>query len=496
MGLLESTILRNTSRIGICALLLLGLSTAALADEHKQEKKSSPHKIMAPARAASNGQHAGGPAQAGHPGGPAMGGGAQAGRSSGPAMGGGAQAGRFNSGASRGQAMPKGASVGRTPSGANVMRRADGHVAMVHNERTGITVQRGLNGSRMVVAERPDHSRVVVTRPGFGYVQRPYTYRGHEFASRVYVRGGVTYNRVYGRYAWRGAYINPYFPGRYYRPAFYSWAYYPWAAPVSFGWGWGGAGWYAYYGPYFRPYPVYAAPAYWLTDYLIAESLQAAYAEQQADNSKVLNIPPEEAQQNATALTPETKELIAEEVKRQVALENAESTQVQQGSPDDASSSIQRMLTDGVAHVFVAGQYLDLVDSNGTECTLSDGDAVQLGQNDAGATDINVVVLASKGGRECGKGATVSVTLEELQEMQNHMREIIDRGMDELQKKQGTAGLPAAPKDAQAAPTDSPLATIAPPAPPADEVKNELTQEQKAADAEEQAASQASTTPQ
>lgn len=75
--------------------------------------------------------------------------------------------------------------------------------------------------------------------------------------------------------------------------------------------------------------------------------------------------------------------------------------------------------------------------------------------------------------------------------MQNHMRETIDRGMAELQKKQGTNGIPAAPKDATAAPVESPLAAIAPPPPPADEVKSELTQEQKAADAEEKDAAQA-----
>ncbi len=32
------------------------------------------------------------------------------------------------------------------------------------------------------------------------------------------------------------------------------------------------------YGYYFNPYPVYAAPAFWITDYLIAANLQAAYA--------------------------------------------------------------------------------------------------------------------------------------------------------------------------------------------------------------------------
>ena len=556
MGYSGSNTMRRFAELGLCALLLLGLNAVALADDHKQEKPPVQHNAApsggnhqsAPAQTggARPGQSGPGatrpnnaPANTNTRGGaPAQAGGNQGGRPNGPAMTGprGGNQNAPNTTGSRGPGnapmnmpnrgnnqpgnmgrntpdmmrnrgsaqvvagphsapMPRGAIVARTPGGATVIRRNDGHVAFVRNERTGMVVRRGINGNRVVIAERPDHTRIVVTRPGFGYVQRPYTYRGREFATRVYVRGGVSYNHIYGRYMYRGVYIAPYYPRYYYNPAYYGWLYYPWAVPVTYSPEWRDAGWYFYYGWYFRPSPVYASPAYWLTDYMIAASLQASYAEQQAENSKVVNIPPEEAQQgNAqtpTVLTQETKDMIAEEVKRQIALENAEAAQAQQGAPDDASSSIQRMLTDGIRHVFVAGQYLDLVDATGNECTLTEGDAVQLGQNDPNATDINVIVLASKGGRECAKGTTVSVTLEELQEMQNYMRETIDRGMAELQKKQGTNGLPAAPKDATAAPVESPLAAIAPPPPPADEVKNELTQEQKAADAEEKDAAQA-----
>jgi hypothetical protein len=40
-----------------------------------------------------------------------------------------------------------------------------------------------------------------------------------------------------------------------------------------------------------------------------------------------------------------------------------------------------------------------------------------------------LVVLASKGGRECRPSSTVTIQLTDLQEMQNHMRETIDQGM-------------------------------------------------------------------
>jgi hypothetical protein len=66
--------------------------------------------------------------------------------------------------------------------------------------------------------------------------------------------------------------------------------------------------------------------------------------------------------------------------------------------------------------------------------------------------------------------------------MQNHMRETIDAGMQELQKKQGQGGLPAAPAAAKAAPVESAMASAAPPPPPESEVKAEINQQSQEAD--------------
>jgi hypothetical protein len=215
---------------------------------------------------------------------------------------------------------------------------------------------------------------------------------------------------------------------------------------------------------------------------MIAASLQAAYqANVEAQQTAAMS--------NPAPLTPEAKALIADEVKRQIALENAEAQAGQTAEPNAASSSVQRMLSDGVQHVFVAGTDLDVVDASGAECALSQGDALQLGQNAPDAALVNLVVLASKGGKECPRGDTVSVNLPDLQDMQNHMRETIDKGMAELQKKQGQNGLPAAPKSAQAPPTESVMALNAPPPPPQDEVASQLQAESKEADTAEKEAS-------
>jgi hypothetical protein len=374
---------------------------------------------------------------------------------------------------------PKGATVAQTKNGGEVVKRSDGKVATVHDPKRNMDVHHGLDGNRRAVVERPDHSRVMVEHGGHGYVQHPYSYHGHEFARRSYYYHGAYYHRYYGRYYYRGGWVNPYYPAYYYGPAYYGWAYNPWAAPVAYGWGWGGNPWYGYYGAYFTPYPVYAGPAFWLTDYMISASLQAAYQAQQESAQQA-------ALSNPAPLTPDVKDAISEEVKRQIALENEESKNGGQSEPDPASSSIQRMLSDGTSHVFVAGTDLDVVDAAGSECALSQGDALQMtGQNAPDATAINLAVLASKGGKECPKGDTVAVQVSDLQDMQNHMRETIDDGLKELQKKQGTGGLPAAPASAQAPPVETAMAAAAPPPPPQQEVASELSQESKEADAAE-----------
>jgi hypothetical protein len=175
-------------------------------------------------------------------------------------------------------------------------------------------------------------------------------------------------------------------------------------------------------------------------------------------------------------LTPDVKEAIAGEVQRQLALENAERQQVGQNvEPDPASSGLPRMLADGASHVFVVSSTLDVSDSTGQSCVVTEGDVLQLQTpppQNASAGFLNV--LASKG-QDCSKGAVVTVAFQDLQEMQNHMRETIDGGLDQLQAKAGQGGLPAAPPGANAPPVQSAFAPIAPPPDP--NVASELSQQ-------------------
>jgi hypothetical protein len=382
---------------------------------------------------------------------------------------------------------PRGSNERSTAFGSVVRTRPNGRISDVHDPRRGIDVHRGLNGNRAVFLERADHSRVFAERGRPGFVQHPYSFHGHDFARRTYFYHGHAYSHLYHGFTFRGLFLNVYAPGSYYRPGFYGWAYSPWARPITFGWGWRSAAWFGYYGGYFQPYPSYPSASYWLTDYLISQDLQTAYAaHQEAGEVNGAAM----ASGGLPELTPDVKQQVADEVRNQLALENQEAQQnTQQQDVDPGSSGIARMVSDGRPHVFVVGSALDVVDNTGAECSLSDGDVLALRTSpspDASAADL--AVLASKGGSECQKSATVSVSLNDLQEMQNHMRETIDQGLEELQAKQGKDGLPTLPPSAQSAPAPALYASVAPPPDPnaaadiqqqtqqADQAENEVTQ--------------------
>jgi hypothetical protein len=252
---------------------------------------------------------------------------------------------------------------------------------------------------------------------------------------------------------------------------------------VPYAWGWAGNPWYGYYGGYFTPYPVYSSPSLWLTDYLVAQTLQAAYAERAAAQAGA-------QAQFTTPMTPDVKQAIADEVRRQIALENAESATGVQTPPDPGSSGLARMLSDSNPRVFVVSASLD-VQSNVGECPVTEGDVLQLNPGTPpNATAANLMVLASKG-QDCRKGATVQVGVADLQDMQNHMRETLDQGLGDLQKKQGQGGLPAAPVAAVKPPVTTEFAAIAPPPDP--NVTAELKQQTSEADrAEQEAVNEAS----
>ncbi len=356
-------------------------------------------------------------------------------------------------------------------------------------------IEHGVGGGRTVVSEH-NGARVVTTGHG-GYVQRAYVTRGgHSYYSRTYYAGGRYHVGVYRGYYWGGHAYYGWHAGFYFHPGFYGWGWHPWGARVYGGigaWGGGGAPWWGFYGGWWNPYPVYAAPYYWLTDYLIAEQLQAAYAARAEANADAMAAdaqasagdgggdPAPAAASNGVMLTPEVKEAIAQEVKAQLAAQQAQAAQgggsaaaapAGGGSaPTNASGDVPPAL-DPSQRTFVVNASVTGV-ANGQECGLTAGDVVtRLTDTPDSDQMVNASVAASKKG-DCATGQTIAVKVDDLQEMYNHFQETLSNGMSEMAKKQGTGGMPAAP-DTGTTPSDVP-------APPPDTTVAKTLQDQQAA---------------
>ena len=332
----------------------------------------------------------------------------------------------------------------------------DGHLRDVR--ANGMVISHGPGGARRVIIDRPDHSRVVLMGHNRGYIQHPYMFGGHAYFQRTYYLHGHPQVRIYRPYYFHGLYLQAYAPVHVYPHALYAWAGAAWSAPVAYQWSWQGSPWNGYYGAYFAPYPAYPAPVYWLTDYMVANSLSDAYDNQVG--AAALPPAPGSAFQSTGAITPDAKAALATEIQRDIQIE--QQANATQGSPssDSATSGIAGMLSDGQQHTFLTLESLTAAGAGGQECGLGEGDV--LGVNSApgpNAIDVNVQVLSSHAG-DCIPGSTVMVSIENLQDMQNEMMANLDSGLATLASQQG--GLPAPPATALQGQGDALYAAEAP----------------------------------
>lgn len=357
--------------------------------------------------------------------------------------------------------------VVRTRDGGEIHRTPSGAIREVRTPG-GAVIRHSPSGVRHVEVIRPGGTVIVANASGRrGYVQRPLVYRDHQFVQRTYILNGVPHARIYRPWSHAGRIYHIYTPVYYYRPAFYSWVYSPWPRPIRYGWGWEARPWYGYYGGYFSPYPTYRSPAYWLADFLIATTLEAAYLAQRSSLSAAPVV-----YTQSTALTPEVKQLIADEVRRQMEQERQYQAESRDYGP---SSAAPALFSDNGPKVFLVSSNL-MAHSGSQECALVEGDVLQLlGRPSQSAERADLRVLSSRGG-SCGKGSIVSVSLMDLQEMQNHLRATLDQGLTTLQTEQGRSGLPALPTGA-AGTLSAPYADEVRPDPNAAEQISQVVQE-------------------
>ena len=377
-------------------------------------------------------------------------------------------------------------------------------------DRNGMHIQSGVHGGRTVVSVH-NNVRIVNTGAHGGYVQRAYVTRGGvNFYSRTYVSGGVVRVGVYRGYAWGGHAYYGWTPGFYFHPGFYGWGFHPWGAPVYWGvglWGWGGSPWWGFYGGWWNPYPYYAAPYFWLTDYLISSELQAAYAARAEENADAMaadaaasggggDAPAPAA--NGVMLTPEVKDAIAEEVKAQLAAQQAQAQQPDGqasaapagggAAPAPAAANAPPPALDPAQRTFVVDSDVTVV-ANGQECGLTAGDVVtRLTDTPDADNTVNASVSATKKG-DCPSGQTVAIKVDDLQEMYNHFQENIQNGMSEMAKKQGTNGMPAAPD------TGTTPSAVPPPPPDSTAAKALQDQQQQADQTESQVKQETAASP-
>lgn len=366
----------------------------------------------------------------------------------------------------------------------------------------GMTIVHNPAGGRHIVTEHRDarghvESRVVGTGPNRGFAEHAVQRGGHEYMHRTYVHEGRTYTTVSRGYYYHGSIYYHYVPAYYFAPAYYEWGYGPWGQPIAYtGWGWDDSPWYGWSGYYFAPYPVYPSAAFWLTDFVIAENLKAAYEAQAAANAAAANAEAAAADANAAAanadgaaananaaaanasaaatqqgsqvgaaaLTPEVKEMIAEEVKAQLAAEQAAAQNARATGPSVPQQSIADSYRvpaalDPNRRVFIVSSDLE-VSVNGQPCLLLPGDVLNRTEIVPDRDNTVAVYVLKSQKFDCAAGTIPRIQVADLQEMHNHFREQMDAGLKTLADNQGKNGLPSAP--AAASPHENPEGTAAP----------------------------------
>jgi hypothetical protein len=257
---------------------------------------------------------------------------------------------------------------------------------------------------------------------------------------------------------------------------FYGWAYNPWPAPVYYNWGWGPAPW--FYGGYFAPAPYYPSASLWLTDYLLAENLKAAYeAKQEAQASPEGSQPAEQPapsrgeNPSAARLSLQDKADIEREVKRELEAEQkaAQSPQAQPGNDQAPPPAL-----DPAQSIFVVSSNLGVSIADGKECELTPGDVISRLDDTPGDDNKVTVRVTSSKADDCSIGLKPRVEVSDLQEMNNSFREQLDAGLKTLAEKSGTGGLPKTPD------TQTSAGEVPPPAPDRN-VDAQLADQQKEA---------------
>lgn len=268
------------------------------------------------------------------------------------------------------------------------------------------------------------HPVVGGAHPGPAIAPHPYaarpTFNNAGPVRRTEYRGGVGYVRTYRPYTWGGRPYFAYQPAYVYSPWYYGYCGRPWGTPVYYQWGWVGAPWYGYYGYYYNPYPVYAGPTFWLTDFLLADLL----AEQYAADVAAANAEAAQAYSQPTPISDDVKEQIRAQVEADI-----------QAQQNRQPRTIDTVVGD-TQHIFAVSENLNVVNTATQQpCSLREGDLIRLTQAVPEGGAMGTATVVSSKNNSCPAGAQVDVSVHDLQTFENEFSARVDKGMQEMQKK-------------------------------------------------------------
>ena len=97
------------------------------------------------------------------------------------------------------------------------------------------------------------------------------------------------------------------------------------------------------------------------------------------------------------------------------------------------------------SRLFVVSNTLQVATAEGEECALTPGDVIFRTGDIAGDDNKIATLVKSCQRADCRSGSSVLVDVSDLQEMHNHLRQLMDEGLQALANTSGTHGLPPAP---------------------------------------------------
>jgi len=305
--------------------------------------------------------------------------------------------------------------------------------------------------------------------------------------SRSFVGGGrVLYTHVYQRHVWlqsgRAFAYETFVPAVRYPMVYYSWALAAWPRPVTYAWGWQVQPWYPIYGSLFTTYPVYTSPDMWMTDYIIAQSMQTAYQARTAapevatspQGAPAASVPDASAATPATPLSDGARAPQPNDAPPTVQSSDTESAPAPAGVPPAITPQVKAQLNAQIKvqlreqqaiaatpltlttqstppalrpnHVFFqVVQPLNVPSGADRYCSLSTSDYIKrTGGMSSDDWTIPVVVELS-GPSDCPQGLQTRIGLNDLNAMENEQEAQVMEAMQAASKSMGPNGPPSGP---------------------------------------------------